>query len=73
MICVLTGGTGGAKLARGMTAVLDPERVCVIADSTKRISLTHPTPAVSGWSQAVKCSLCDKTDLIAAETRPVPQ
>jgi LPPG:FO 2-phospho-L-lactate transferase len=30
---VLAGGTGGAKLARGMTAVLDPERVAVIVNT----------------------------------------
>ena len=33
-VVVLAGGTGGAKLARGMTAVLDPERVAVIANTT---------------------------------------
>jgi LPPG:FO 2-phospho-L-lactate transferase len=38
-IVVLAGGTGGAKLARGMTAVLDPERVSVIANSGDDITI----------------------------------
>jgi LPPG:FO 2-phospho-L-lactate transferase len=32
-VVVLAGGTGGAKLARGMTLALDPERVSVIANT----------------------------------------
>lgn len=36
---MLAGGTGGAKLARGMTAVLGPERVTVIANTGDDISI----------------------------------
>ena len=38
-VVVLAGGTGGAKLARGMTAVLDPERVAVIANTGDDIEI----------------------------------
>src|ERR1700737_4402462 len=38
-VVVLAGGTGGAKLARGMTAVLDPERVTVIANTGDDIEI----------------------------------
>src|ERR1700737_4678606 len=38
-VVVLAGGTGGAKLARGMTAVLDPERVTVIANTGDDIAI----------------------------------
>jgi LPPG:FO 2-phospho-L-lactate transferase len=53
-VVVLAGGTGGAKLARGMTAVLDPERVCVIANTGDDIEMygayVSPDPdLVSFW------------------------
>ena len=38
-VVVLAGGTGGAKLARGMTAVLDPARVAVIANTGDDIEI----------------------------------
>jgi LPPG:FO 2-phospho-L-lactate transferase len=38
-VVVLAGGTGGAKLARGMTAVLDPECVTVIANTGDDIEI----------------------------------
>jgi LPPG:FO 2-phospho-L-lactate transferase len=43
---VLAGGTGGAKLARGMIDVLDPERVCVIANTGDDIEIygAHVSP-----------------------------
>jgi LPPG:FO 2-phospho-L-lactate transferase len=43
---VLAGGTGGAKLARGMTAVLDPERVAVIVNTGDDIEIygAHVSP-----------------------------
>jgi len=45
-VVVLAGGTGGAKLARGMTAVLDPERVAVIANTGDDIEIygAHVSP-----------------------------
>jgi len=45
-IVVLAGGTGGAKLARGMTAVLDPERVVVIVNMGDDIEIygAHVSP-----------------------------
>jgi LPPG:FO 2-phospho-L-lactate transferase len=45
-VVVLAGGTGGAKLARGLTAVLDPERVAVIANSGDDIEIygAHVSP-----------------------------
>jgi LPPG:FO 2-phospho-L-lactate transferase len=45
-IVVLAGGTGGAKLARGMTAVLDPKRVAVIANTGDDIEIygAHVSP-----------------------------
>jgi LPPG:FO 2-phospho-L-lactate transferase len=45
-VVVLAGGTGGAKLARGMTAVLDPERVTVIANTGDDIEIygAHVSP-----------------------------
>ena len=45
-IVVLAGGTGGAKLARGMTAVRDPERVAVIANTGDDIEIygAHVSP-----------------------------
>jgi LPPG:FO 2-phospho-L-lactate transferase len=53
-IVVLAGGTGGAKLARGMTAVVDPERVAVIANTGDDIEIygghVSPDPdLVSFW------------------------
>jgi LPPG:FO 2-phospho-L-lactate transferase len=53
-VVVLAGGTGGAKLARGMAAVLDPERVCVIANTGDDIRIygAHVSPdpdLVSFW------------------------
>jgi LPPG:FO 2-phospho-L-lactate transferase len=53
-IVVLAGGTGGAKLARGMTAVVDPERVAVIANTGDDIEIygAHVSPdpdLVSFW------------------------
>jgi LPPG:FO 2-phospho-L-lactate transferase len=38
-VVVLAGGTGGAKLARGMTAALAPERVTVIANTGDDIEI----------------------------------
>ena len=45
-VVVLAGGTGGAKLARGMTAVLDPEQVAVIANTGDDIEIygAHVSP-----------------------------
>src|SRR5436309_726513 len=45
-IVVLAGGTGGAKLARGMTAVREPERVAVIANTGDDIEIygAHVSP-----------------------------
>lgn len=45
-VVVLAGGTGGAKLARGMTAVLEPERVAVIANTGDDIEMygAHVSP-----------------------------
>jgi LPPG:FO 2-phospho-L-lactate transferase len=45
-VVVLAGGTGGAKLARGMIDVLDPERVCVIANTGDDIEIygAHVSP-----------------------------
>jgi LPPG:FO 2-phospho-L-lactate transferase len=45
-VVVLAGGTGGAKLARGMTAVLEPERVAVIANTGDDIEIygAHVSP-----------------------------
>jgi LPPG:FO 2-phospho-L-lactate transferase len=53
-IVVLAGGTGGAKLARGITAVADPERVAVIANTGDDIEVygAHVSPdpdLVSFW------------------------
>ncbi len=53
-IIVLAGGTGGAKLARGITAVADPERVAVIANTGDDIEIygSHVSPdpdLVSFW------------------------
>ena len=53
-IVVLAGGTGGAKLARGMTAVREPERVAVIANTGDDIEIygAHVSPdpdLVSFW------------------------
>ena len=38
-VVVLAGGTGGAKLARGMTAAIAPERVAVIANTGDDIEI----------------------------------
>jgi LPPG:FO 2-phospho-L-lactate transferase len=38
-VVVLAGGTGGAKLARGMTAAIAPERVSVIANTGDDIEI----------------------------------
>jgi LPPG:FO 2-phospho-L-lactate transferase len=45
-VVVLAGGTGGAKLARGMIAVLDPERVAVIVNTGDDIEIygAHVSP-----------------------------
>jgi LPPG:FO 2-phospho-L-lactate transferase len=45
-VVVLAGGTGGAKLARGMTAVLEPERVSVIVNTGDDIEIygAHVSP-----------------------------
>ncbi|MGZ4233757.1 MAG: hypothetical protein ACXVVQ_20335 [Solirubrobacteraceae bacterium] len=47
-VVVLAGGTGGAKLARGMLDAVGPERLTVIANTaTTSISTGHtcrPTP-----------------------------
>jgi LPPG:FO 2-phospho-L-lactate transferase len=53
-IVVLAGGTGGAKLARGIAAVVDPERVAVIANTGDDIEIygAHVSPdpdLVSFW------------------------
>jgi LPPG:FO 2-phospho-L-lactate transferase len=53
-IVVLAGGTGGAKLARGIAAVADPERVAVIANTGDDIEIygSHVSPdpdLVSFW------------------------
>lgn len=53
-IVLLAGGTGGAKLARGITAVVDPERVAVIANTGDDIEMygSHVSPdpdLVSFW------------------------
>jgi LPPG:FO 2-phospho-L-lactate transferase len=53
-VVVLAGGTGGAKLARGMNAVLDPEQLTVIANTGDDIeiygSYVSPDPdLVSFW------------------------
>jgi LPPG:FO 2-phospho-L-lactate transferase len=53
-IVVLAGGTGGAKLARGITAVANPERVAVIANTGDDIEIygSHVSPdpdLVSFW------------------------
>jgi LPPG:FO 2-phospho-L-lactate transferase len=53
-IVVLAGGTGGAKLARGIVAVADPERVSVIANTGDDIEIygAHVSPdpdLVSFW------------------------
>jgi LPPG:FO 2-phospho-L-lactate transferase len=53
-VVVLAGGTGGAKLARGMTAILDPEQVAVIANAGDDIEIygAHVSPdpdLVSFW------------------------
>jgi LPPG:FO 2-phospho-L-lactate transferase len=53
-IVVLAGGTGGAKLARGIAAVADPERVTVIANTGDDIEIygSHVSPdpdLVSFW------------------------
>jgi LPPG:FO 2-phospho-L-lactate transferase len=53
-IVVLAGGTGGAKLARGIAAVADPERVAVIANTGDDIEIygAHVSPdpdLVSFW------------------------
>jgi LPPG:FO 2-phospho-L-lactate transferase len=45
-VVVLAGGTGGAKLARGMISVLDPERVTVIANTGDDVEIygAHVSP-----------------------------
>jgi LPPG:FO 2-phospho-L-lactate transferase len=53
-IVVLAGGTGGAKLASGIVAVADPERVAVIANTGDDIEIygSHVSPdpdLVSFW------------------------
>jgi LPPG:FO 2-phospho-L-lactate transferase len=53
-IVVLAGGTGGAKLARGIAAVADPERMAVIANTGDDIEIygAHVSPdpdLVSFW------------------------
>ncbi len=53
-IVVLAGGTGGAKLARGMAGVIDPERLAVIANTGDDIEIygAHVSPdpdLVSFW------------------------
>ena len=51
---ILAGGTGGAKLARGMLDVVDPERLAVIANTGDDIEIygAHVSPdpdLVSFW------------------------
>ena len=51
---ILAGGTGGAKLARGMTDVIDPERLAVIVNTGDDIEIhgAHVSPdpdLVSFW------------------------
>ena len=53
-IVILAGGTGGAKLARGMLDVVDPERLAVIANTGDDIEIygAHVSPdpdLVSFW------------------------
>jgi LPPG:FO 2-phospho-L-lactate transferase len=53
-VVILAGGTGGAKLARGMTDVVDPERLAVIANTGDDIEIygAHVSPdpdLVSFW------------------------
>jgi len=53
-IVILAGGTGGAKLARGMADVVDPERLTVIANTGDDIEIygAHVSPdpdLVSFW------------------------
>jgi LPPG:FO 2-phospho-L-lactate transferase len=53
-VVVLAGGTGGAKLARGMADVVDPERLTVIANTGDDIEIygAHVSPdpdLVSFW------------------------
>jgi LPPG:FO 2-phospho-L-lactate transferase len=53
-IVILAGGTGGAKLARGMADVVDPERLTVIANTGDDIEIygAHVSPdpdLISFW------------------------
>ncbi len=53
-IVILAGGTGGAKLARGMVDVVDPERLTVIANTGDDIEIygAHVSPdpdLISFW------------------------
>jgi LPPG:FO 2-phospho-L-lactate transferase len=53
-VVILAGGTGGAKLARGMADVVDPERLAVIANTGDDIEIygAHVSPdpdLVSFW------------------------
>jgi LPPG:FO 2-phospho-L-lactate transferase len=53
-IVVLAGGTGGAKLARGMADVIDPARLAVIANTSDDIEIygAHVSPdpdLISFW------------------------
>ena len=46
MVAVLAGGTGGAKLARGMLDVVGPEELCVVANTADDIEVygVHVSP-----------------------------
>ena len=46
MVTVLAGGTGGAKLARGMLDVVEPEELCVVANTADDIEVygVHVSP-----------------------------
>ena len=53
-VVILAGGTGGAKLARGMLDVVDPARLAVIANTGDNIEIygAHVSPdpdLVSFW------------------------
>ena len=46
MVAVLAGGTGGAKLARGMLDVVGPEELCVVANTADDVEVygVHVSP-----------------------------
>ena len=46
MVALLAGGTGGAKLARGMLDVLGPEELCVVANTADDLEVygVHVSP-----------------------------